>query len=105
MIVAAESTMNRLDAIRTDAIAVPVVVLKVTVGEASPARVAVAVFEVFAAVPNVHRADARPFAPVAVVVGETLPPPLVTANVTVVPATAFPNLSVTFTVTESTVLP
>jgi hypothetical protein len=77
--------------IRTAETAVPVVVLKVTVGDASPASVAVAVFGVFGLVPNVHRAAARPFALVVTVAGETVPPPLVTTNATVAPVTAFPN--------------
>src|SRR5258708_3709629 len=91
VIVAVESTTKSFPDIFTADTAVPVVVLNVTVGEASRERVAVATFEVFALLPNVHRAAARPFAPVATEAGETVPPPLVTENVTVAPETTFPN--------------
>ena len=73
------------------AMPVPVVVLKVTVGDASPARVATATFGVLGLLPSVHRAAASPFAPVVTEAGETVPPPLVTAKVTVAPDTTLPN--------------
>src|SRR5258708_30192392 len=65
VIVASESTTKSLAEIFSAETAVPVVVLKVTVGEASPGTVAVAEFGVFAAGPNLPPASATPFTPQA----------------------------------------
>src|SRR5258708_29012426 len=76
VIVASESTTKSLAEIFSAETAVPVVVLKVTVGEASPGTVAVAEFGVFAAVPNGHPPSAPPFTPHGGLVGGKPPPPL-----------------------------
>src|SRR2546423_11136814 len=70
------------------------VALKVTLP--SPATVAVAVL-VPAAGPTVRRACDRPLASVGSLRGVIEPPPAVTAQVTVIPATGFPALSSTRT--------
>src|SRR5258708_34418842 len=76
VIVASESTTKSLAEIFSAETAVPVVVLKVTVGEASPGTVAVAEFGVFAAVPRAHRAPAPRIPPEEGAGAETLPPAL-----------------------------